>query len=76
MAITPDRLSSIPVHISTIRLLQSLKTGAQNWDEFLLSGFEDLLPAEVRKELSRRERVEWSSTFRQIERRRVKVRSR
>ncbi len=31
-----DRATSIPVHASTVRLLQQLKTGAQNWDQFLL----------------------------------------
>jgi len=28
--------TSIPVHRSTVRALQELKTGAQNWDDFLL----------------------------------------
>ena len=28
--------TSIPVHQATVRVLQELKTGAQNWDEFLL----------------------------------------
>jgi len=31
-----DTPTSIPVHRSTVRALQELKTGAQNWDEFLL----------------------------------------
>jgi hypothetical protein len=31
-----DAPTSIPVHRSTVRTLQELKTGAQNWDEFLL----------------------------------------
>ena len=31
-----DVATSIPVHRSTVRALQELKTGAQNWDEFLL----------------------------------------
>jgi len=31
-----DSPTSIPVHRSTVRALQELKTGAQNWDEFLL----------------------------------------
>jgi hypothetical protein len=69
MAETTDRLTSIPVHSSTVRLLQELKSGAQNWDEFLLSAFEDLLPPETVSELARREREESSSTFAEIERR-------
>jgi hypothetical protein len=31
-----DAPTSILVHRSTVRALQELKTGAQNWDEFLL----------------------------------------
>ncbi len=30
-----DRATSIPVHASTVRLLQQMKNGSQNWDEFL-----------------------------------------
>ncbi|MDE1821341.1 MAG: hypothetical protein KGJ23_15640 [Euryarchaeota archaeon] len=33
---TKDPLSSIPAHASTIRFLQQMKTGSQNWDQFLL----------------------------------------
>ncbi len=31
-----DPMTSVPVHASTLRLLQEFKTGAQNWDRFLL----------------------------------------
>jgi hypothetical protein len=31
-----DAQTSIPVHASTLKLLQGMKTGGQNWDEFLL----------------------------------------
>jgi hypothetical protein len=41
-----DTLTSVPVHTSTLRLLQQFKTGAQNWDEFLL----DLLEREMDRE--------------------------
>jgi hypothetical protein len=51
-----DPLTSIPVHTSTLRLLQALKTGAQNWDQFLLESFEDFLPPETLRELGRRTR--------------------
>lgn len=30
-----DPPTSIPVHTSTLRLLQEMKTGAQTWDDFL-----------------------------------------
>jgi hypothetical protein len=43
---SPDTLTSVPVHTSTLRLLQQFKTGAQNWDEFLL----DLLEREMDRE--------------------------
>jgi hypothetical protein len=56
MTATADPLTSIPVHSSTLRLLQRLKTGAQNWDDFLLQSFEDFLPPETLSELQRRER--------------------
>ncbi len=38
-----DPITSVPVHASTLRLLQEFKTGAQNWDAFLL----DLLEREM-----------------------------
>jgi hypothetical protein len=63
MAAADDRLTSIPVHASTVKLLQQLKTGGQNWDEFLLTAFEDLLPQPTEEELERREREEPSRTF-------------
>jgi hypothetical protein len=43
---TSDPMTSVPVHSSTLRLLQQFKTGAQNWDDFLL----DLLEREMDKE--------------------------
>ena len=63
MSSTEDRLTSIPVHATTVKLLQQLKTEAQNWDDFLLSAFEDLLPSDTVAELERRERDETSRTF-------------
>ncbi len=58
-----DRLTTIPVRASTVSLLQRLKPDAQNWDEFLLSAFEDFLPPETIAELERREREEMSRSF-------------
>ena len=54
MTASADPITSIPVHTSTLRLLQGLKTGAQNWDQFLLESFEDFLPPETLRELARR----------------------
>jgi hypothetical protein len=56
MSATADPLTTIPVRTSTLRLLQGLKTGAQNWDQFLLESFEDFLPPETLRELARRSR--------------------
>ncbi len=47
-------MTSIPVHSSTLRFLQGLKTGAQNWDQFLLQSFEDFLPPDTLRELAAR----------------------
>ncbi len=63
-----DPMSSIPAHRSTIELLLQPKPTNKNWDEFLLSAFEDWLPPETVKELDRREREEPSRTFAEVER--------
>jgi len=68
MSLSENRLTSIPVHATTVKLLQQLKTGAQNWDQFLLSAFEDLLPPETIAELERREREEGSRSFAEVAR--------
>jgi len=70
MATVQDRLTSIPVHARTVQLLQQLKTGAQNWDEFLLSAFEDLVPPDTLAELERREKEERSRSFAELNRNR------
>jgi hypothetical protein len=64
-----DPMSSIPAHRSTIDLLRQLKPANKNWDEFLLSAFEDWLPPETVKELERREREGRSRTFAEVEKR-------
>jgi len=64
-----DAMSSIPARQSTIALLQSLKPRSKNWDEFLLSAFEDWLPPETVQELERREKAGKSSTFAEVEHR-------
>lgn len=65
-------MSSIPAHQSTIALLQRLKPKSKNWDDFLLSAFEDFLPPETVEELERREKTERSSTFAEVEKRHPK----
>ena len=66
---TADPMSSIPAHRSTIELLQRLKPADKNWDEFLLSTFEDWLPPETVREIERRERRGKSQTFADVEQR-------
>jgi hypothetical protein len=63
-----DPMSSIPARRSTIELLQRLKPTNTNWDEFLLSAFEDWLPPETARELERRVGKESSRTFDTVER--------
>lgn len=67
-------MSSIPAHQSTIALLRRLKPKDKNWDEFLLSTFEDWLPPETVRELELRERTEKSRTYAEIEREHPKLR--
>ena len=54
-----DPMTSLPVHRSTLRYLQELKTGPETWDAFLvrlLAFHENTLSAELRTELGRRSR--------------------
>jgi hypothetical protein len=60
-------MSSIPAHRSTIQLLLRLKPERQNWDDFLISAFEDRLPPETVRELERRESHEGRRTFAEVE---------
>ena len=66
---TVDPISNIPAHQSTIALLQRLKPKSKNWDDFLLSAFEDFLSSEKVGELERREKTERGSTFTEVEKR-------
>jgi hypothetical protein len=66
MGNTEGRLTRIPDHASTFKLLLQLKPGAQNWDNFLLSAVEEILPPETVAELERRERVEKSRTLARV----------
>lgn len=63
-----DPMSSIPAHRSTIQLLSRLKPATKNWDDFLISAFEDWLPPESVKELERRELQEASRSYARAER--------
>ena len=54
MSAARDPITSIPVHASTLKLLQRMKTGGQNWDEFLLTFLEDWMPPNLEAELDKR----------------------
>lgn len=55
---TSDSFSSIPVHRSTIRALQSVKTADQTWDDFLMALADDYISPSLQRELDRRLRSE------------------
>lgn len=54
MMATEDPFSSIPVHRSTIRTLQGVKTADQTWDDFLMALADDYISPSLRRELDRR----------------------
>lgn len=49
-----DSVTSIPVHRSTLRVLQQVKGAAESWDEFLITITEDYLSPSLRSKLDRR----------------------
>ena len=54
MMTSEDVVSSIPVHRTTIRALQGVKTADQTWDDFLMALADDYLSPSLRNELDRR----------------------
>ncbi len=56
MAMMPqtDVMTSIPLHQSTLRVLQRVKSAAETWDEFLINVTDDYLSPSLRAELDRR----------------------
>ncbi len=56
MAMMPasDALTSIPLHQSTLRVLQRVKSAAETWDEFLINVTDDYLSPSLRAELDTR----------------------
>ncbi len=49
-----DAITCIPLHQSTLRVLQRVKSAAETWDEFLINLTDDYLPPSMRVELDRR----------------------
>jgi hypothetical protein len=49
-----DAVTSIPLHQSTLRILQRVKSAAETWDEFLINITDDYLSPALQAELDRR----------------------
>ena len=49
-----DTVTSIPLHQSTLRVLQRVKSAAETWDEFLINITDDYLSPSLRAELDKR----------------------
>jgi hypothetical protein len=49
-----DSVTSIPLHQSTLRVLQRVKSAAETWDEFLINLTDDYLSPSLQAELDRR----------------------
>jgi|HubBroStandDraft_1064217.scaffolds.fasta_scaffold40379_2 hypothetical protein len=49
-----DLVTSIPLHQSTLRVLQRVKSAAETWDDFLINLTDDYLSPSLRAELDRR----------------------
>jgi hypothetical protein len=58
MMATPDAVTSIPVHQSTLRALRGTKMANQTWDDFLLALADDFISPSLQAELNRRLRSE------------------
>jgi len=58
MMASADPVTSIPVHRSTLQLLQRVKTAAETWDDFLISLTDDYISPALKAELDRRLGVE------------------
>jgi len=54
----PDKVTSIPVHQSTLRTLRRAKMADQTWDAFLLALVDGYISPTLRADLNRRLRTE------------------
>lgn len=54
MMAASDPITSIPVHRSTLKILQRIKNSAETWDEFLLELSDDFISPSLRVELDER----------------------
>lgn len=54
MMAASDPITSIPVHRSTLKLLQRIKNSSETWDEFLFELTDDFISPSLRVELDER----------------------
>ncbi len=54
MMATSDPVTSIPVHRSTLRILQQVKNAGETWDNFLMAVTDDYLSPSLKAELDQR----------------------
>jgi hypothetical protein len=54
MMAVADSVTSIPIHRSTLLVLQRVKSAAETWDEFLMAVTDDFISPSLRAELDRR----------------------
>ncbi|MFZ0830780.1 MAG: hypothetical protein WCB18_05985 [Thermoplasmata archaeon] len=58
MMSTPDPVTSIPIHQSTLRALRGAKMADQTWDDFLMALADDYIAPALQADLNRRLRTE------------------
>lgn len=54
MMSSPDAITSIPLHQSTLRVLRRVKSAAETWDEFLITVTDDYVSPALKTELDKR----------------------
>ena len=71
---TTDRMTSISVHASTLRMLQPFKKGDMTWDDVLIDFIEEHVPKEFVMEMVRRSEEDPGTPWEDVERRRKRRR--
>jgi len=61
-----DRMTSISVHASTLRMLQPFKKGDMTWDDVLIDFIEEHVPEEFVKEMIRQAEAGPGIPWRQV----------
>ena len=67
-------MTSISVHNSTLRMLQSFKKGDMTWDDVMIDFIEEHVPKEFVREMVRRAEKDPGTPWEDIERRRKRGR--